>query len=55
MNQTDKMELSELRAAMWEIFQRVARVDQHKREIEMFIRSMDRHQEILAGDVEEEK
>ncbi len=52
MNQTDREELSLLRAAMWEVFQNVAKVAQ-KKEIEQFIRYMDRHQEILAGDVEE--
>ncbi len=53
MNITDRMELSELRAAMWEVFHRVAKVNEHEKEIEIFIKAMDRHQEILARDGEE--
>jgi hypothetical protein len=50
MNQIDKMELSQLRAAMWQVFQRVAKTPQDDREIEYFVSFMDRHQAILADD-----
>jgi hypothetical protein len=50
MNMINKMELSQLRAAMWKVFQRVAKTPQDDREIEYFVSFMDRHQEILAGD-----
>jgi len=52
MNQTDRAELNELRSAMWEIFQKVARTPENDPEIGRFIGIMDRHQEILSGDVE---
>ena len=55
MNLIDRMELSELRAAMWEVFHRIASTPENDREIEIFIGAMDRHQEILAGDGEEGK
>jgi len=53
MNQIDKMELSELRSAMWQVFQRVARTPENDREISYFIGFMDRHQAILSGDDKE--
>ena len=53
MNLTDRMELNELRAVMWQMFQKVARVPDHQKEIEIFIRVMDRHQEIISKDGQE--
>ena len=53
MNSTDRMELNELRAAMWEVFQRVAKVPEDQAKIEAFIRFMDRHQEIISKDGQE--
>lgn len=53
MNLTDRMELDVLRKAMWEVFQKVARVPDHQKEIEIFIGVMDRHQEIISQDGQE--
>ena len=53
MNSTDRMELDVLRKAMWEVFQKVARVPDHQKEVEIFIRVMDRHQEIISKDGQE--
>jgi len=50
MNSTDRMELDVLRKGMWELFCKVARVPDHQKEIEIFIRVMDRHQEIISQD-----
>ena len=50
MNLTDRMELNELRAAMWEIFQGIAKTPDHDKEIERFVGFMDRHQEIISQD-----
>ena len=50
MNLIDRMELNELRAAMWEMFSRVAKVPEDRTKIEAFIRFMDRHQEIISQD-----
>jgi len=49
MNDLDKMELNELRLAMWEIFSRIAQEPKHERYVQKYIRLMERHQEILAG------
>ena len=53
MNLIDRMELNELRAAMWEMFSRVAKVPEDRAKIESFIRFMDRHQEIISRDGQE--
>jgi hypothetical protein len=47
------MELDVLRKAMWEVFQKVARVPQDQAKIEAFIKFMDRHQEIISKDGQE--
>lgn len=52
MNWTDRAELDLLRQAMWEIFQKISKTPDNDKEIEKFVGFMDRHQEILAGDVE---
>jgi len=53
MNSTDRAELNSLRVIMWEQFQKVAKVPENRREIERFIVSMDRHQEIISRDGQE--
>lgn len=50
MNSTDKMELDILRQEMWDIFSK--NLPQDQKLTEQFVEAMDRHQEILAGDVE---
>lgn len=52
MNWTDRAELDELRRAMWEMFSLIAKTPANDREIEIFVKAMDRHQEILAGDAD---
>ncbi len=52
MNQADREELNKMRIVMWQMFQRVAKVGNHAQEIDVFVRAMDRHQEIIAEDVE---
>ena len=53
MNLTDRMELNELRAAMWECYQRIARTPDDDHWTRIFIRARDRHQEIISQDGQE--
>ncbi len=53
MTELDRMELNELRLAMWEVFSRIAKTPTNDHEIEMYVRFMDRHQEIIAGNTRE--
>ncbi len=53
MNELDRMELHELRAAMLHTFLQVAKVPGNEREIEKFMELNDRHQAIIAGDSED--
>lgn len=53
MNLTDRMELDVLRKAMWEVFQGVARMPEDQAKIEVFVKLMDRHQEIISKDGQE--
>jgi hypothetical protein len=50
MDQLDRLELNEIRCGMWEIFSRIAKTPENDAEINIFIRLMDRHQEILIKD-----
>ncbi len=52
MNELDRMELHELRAAMLHTFLKVAKVPGNEREIERYMELNDRHQAVLAGDSE---
>ena len=53
MNLTDRMELDKLRGIMFDMFKRVALTPAHDRETDIFIRAMDRHQEIISLDGQE--
>ncbi len=52
MNELDRMELHELRAAMLQVFLGVAKVPGNDLEIEQYMELNDRHQAVLAGDSE---
>ncbi len=53
MNELDRMELHELRAAMLHIFMGVATVPGDEKAIEKYMALNDRHQAIIAGDIED--
>ena len=53
MNLTDRMELNELKRAMWDMFSLIARTPANDREIEIFVKAMDRYQEIISKDGQE--